>query len=156
MEPRFFRRRLQLAALRAVVANCQVAAWSFNDENAAQAVAVADELCALFLPPLQSPLQLLPTELLAVVLSHLDTHDLARLAATCRPLWHDAPAPPPRPMPLLRSMGPVETELRRRATARGLSLVSSLPKGTLCWVPYLLKCALRDAMRREAPLAVGD
>jgi len=107
-------------------------------------------------PHLLQWLQLLPTELLSVDLSHLDTHDLARLAATCRPLWRDAPAPPPRPMPLLRPMGPVETELRRRATARGLRIVSSLPKGALLWVPYLLKCNLRDALRREVPLAAGS
>jgi len=53
-------------------------------------------------------------------------------------------------------MGPVETELRRRATARGLRIVSSLPKGALSWVPYLLRRVLRDALRREAPLAVAD
>jgi len=46
-------------------------------------------------------------------------------------------------------------ELRRRVTARGLRIVTSLPKGALSWVPYLLKRVLRDAMRREAPLAVG-
>jgi len=58
-------------------------------------------------------------------------------------------------MPLLRPMGLVETELRRRATARGLR-IGSLPKGALSWVPYLLKRVLRDAMRREAPLAAGN
>jgi len=156
-----------LAALRAVATHCQLAAWSFTDEQAAEGLAVVDGLRDLFLPPpsaaasavpqphLLQWLQLLPTELLAVVLSHLDTHDLARLAATCRPLWSDAPTPPPRPMPLLRPMGPVETELRRRATARGLRIGSSLPTGALSWVPYLLKRVLRDAMRREAPLAAG-
>ena len=100
-------------------------------------------------------LQILPTELLSEVLAHLDTYDLARLAATCRLLCRDAPTPPPRPMPLLRPMGPVETELRGRATARGLRIGSSLPAGALSWVPYLLKRVLRDAMRREAPLAAG-
>jgi len=157
-----------LAALRAVATHCQVAAWSFTDEQAAEGLAVADRLRDLFLPPpaaadsavpqphLLQWLQLLPTELLSVVLSHLNTHDLARLAATCQPLWRDAPAPPPRPMPLLRPMGLVETELRRRATARGLRICSSLPKGALSWVPYLLKRALRDALRRETPLAVGE
>jgi len=157
-----------LAALRAVATHCHHAAWSFTDEQAAEGLAVADRLRDLFLPPPATPasavpqphflqwLQLLPTELLSVVLSHLDTHDLARLAATCRPLWRDAPAPPPRPMPLLRPMGLAETELRRRATARGLRICSSLPKGALSWVPYLLKRALRDALRREAPLAVED
>jgi len=157
-----------LAALRAAALHCQLAAWIFTDEQAAEVLTVVDGLRDLFLPPpavvssavpqphLLQWLQLLPTELLSVVLSHLDTHDLARLAATCRPLWRDAPAPPPRPMPLLRPMGPVETELRRRATARGLRIVSSLPKGALLWVPYLLKCDLRDALRREVPLAAGS
>jgi len=155
-----------LAALRAVATHCHLAAWSFTDEQATEGLAVADRLRDLFLPPpaaassaMQQPstlLQLLPTELLSVVLSRLDTHDLARLAATCRPLWRDALAPPPRPMPLLRPMGLVETELRRRATARGLRICSSLPKGALSWVPYLLKRVFCDALRREAPLAVGD
>jgi len=157
-----------LAALRAMATHCQLAAWSFTDEQAAEGLAVVDGLRDLFLPPpaaaasavpqphLLQRLQLLPTELLAVVLSHLDTHDLARLSATCRPLWSDAPTPPPRLMPLLRPMGLVETELRRRATARGLRIGSFLPKGALSWVPYLLKRVLRDAMRREAPLAAGN
>jgi len=158
-----------LAALREVAARCQAAAWSFTDEQAAEGHAVADGLCDLFLPPpaaaslalpqtqphLLQWLQLLPTELLSVVLSHLNTHDLARLAATCRSLWRNAPAPPPRPMPLLRPMGPVETELRRRATARGLRIGSSLPAGALSWVPYLLRCVPRDALRRQAPFSVG-
>jgi len=52
-------------------------------------------------------------------------------------------------------MGLVETELRRRATARGLHIGATLPEGALSWVPYLLKRFLRDAMRREAPLAVA-
>jgi len=81
--------------------------------------------------------------------------DLARLAATCRPLWRDAPAPPPRPKPSLRPTGLVETELRRRATARGLHIGASLPAGALSWVPYLLKRFLRDALRREPPLSVA-
>jgi len=149
-----------------VATHCQVAAWSFTDEQAAEGLAVVDELRDLFLPPPASAalavpqphlllwLQLLPTEILSVVLSHLDTHDLARLAATCRSLWRDAPAPPPRPMPLLRPMGPVETELRRRVTTRGQRIGSSLPKGALSWVPYLLKRVLRD-MLRQTPLAAG-
>jgi len=155
----------QLAALD-VTWRIQAAVWSFSDEQAAKGLAFADDLRALFLPPpavassarLQPPtlLQLLPTELLSIVLSHLDTYDLARLVATCRLLWRDAPTPPPRPMPLLRPMGPVETELRRRATARGLCIVLSLPKGALSWVPYLLNRVLCEALRREAPLAVGD
>jgi len=157
-----------LAALRAVATHCHVAAWSFTDEQAAEGLVVADRLRDLILPPpaaaasavpqphLIQWLQLLPTELLSVVLSHLDTHDLARFAATCRPLWRDAPTPPPRPMPLLRPMGPVETELRRRVTARGLRIGSFLPKGTLSWVPYLLRRVLRDMLRRKTPLAAGD
>jgi len=155
-----------ITALRAVATHCHVAAWSFSDEQAAEVVAFADRLRDLFLPPpaaaysivQQLPLQwlqLLPAELLTGVLSHLDTHDLARLAATCRLLWCDAPTPPPRPMPLLRPMGPVETELRRRATARGLRIGSSLPAGALSWVPYLLRHVIRDALRRQAPVAVG-
>jgi len=158
-----------IAALRAVATRCRVAAWSFSDVQAAEILVVADGLRDLFLPPpaaassvvlqpephLLQWLQLLPAELLSVVLPHLDTHDLARLAATCRPLWRDAPTPPPRPMPLLRPMGPVETELRRRATARGLRISSSLPAGALSWVPYLPRRVLRDALRRQAPVAVG-
>jgi len=155
-----------LAALRAVTSTCVAAAWSFSDEQAAEGLIVVDKLRAVFLPPppaassaTQQPqqhvlqlLQLLPTELLTEVLSRLDTHGLARLASTCRPLWRDAPTPP---LPLLRPMGAVEAELRRRFTARGLRVVSSLPDGALSWVPYLLKRALREALRREAPLAVG-
>jgi len=155
-----------LAALRTIATHCHVAAWSFTDEQAAEGLVVADRLRDLFLPPPaatasavpQPPLlhwlQLLPSELLSVVLSYLDTHDLARFAATCRPLWRDAPTPPPRPMPLLRPMGPVETELRRRVTARGLRIGSSLPKGALSWVPYLLRRVLCD-MLRQTPLAAG-
>jgi len=144
------------------------AAWNFSDEQAAEVRTVADGLRDVFMPPpaaassavaqphLLRLLQLLPTELLSVVFSHLGPHDLARLAATCRPLWRDAPAPPPQPMPLLRPMGLVETELRRRATARGLRIGTSLPEGALSWVKYLLKRVLRDALRREAPLAAGS
>jgi len=149
-----------------VTAACQAAVWSFSDEQAAEGLVFADGLRALFLPPpavassagQQPPtlLQLLPTDLLSIVLSHLDTSDLARLAATCRFFWRDVPTSPPRPMPLLRPMGPVETELRRRLTARGLRIVPSLPKAALSWVPYLLKRVLRDALWREAPLAAGD
>jgi len=158
----------ELAAFRAMAMHFQIAAWNFSDEQAAEVIAIADGLRDVFLPlataassavpqpHLLQWLQLLPTELLSVILSHLDTHDLARLAATCRPLWHDAPAPPPRPMPLLRPMGLMETELRRRATARGLRIGTSLPEGYLSWVPFLLKRALRDALGRESPLAGGE
>jgi len=156
-------------ALRAAAGHCQVLAWSFSDEQAAQVLTVTDGLRALFLPPPVAAsavqltptqlrpilLQILPTELLSEVLAYLDTYDLARLAATCRLLWRDAPTPPPQPMTLLRPMGPVEAELRRRASARGLRIVSCVPEGALSWVPYLLKCALRDGLGREAPLAAG-
>jgi len=98
-------------------------------------------------------LHVLPPELLSVILLHLDTRSLARLAATCRPLWLDTPTPP-QPALLPREIGPVEAELRRRAQ-RDLRIDSSLPKGGLLWVPYLLKCVLRDALRREAPLEAG-
>jgi len=154
-----------LAELRAVATACQAVAWS--DVQADQGLAIADGLRALFLPPPAAAapavqpqfvrlLQLLPQEILSDILSHLDTRDLARLAATCRLLWRDARAPPPRPLPLLRPMGLVETELRRRATGRGLHIGVSLPEGALSWVTYLLKHSLRDAMRREAPLAVAS
>jgi len=53
------------------------------------------------------------------------------------------------------TLGLVEMELRRRAEARGLHIGSSLPEGALLWVPYLLKREFYDALRREAPLAVG-
>jgi len=49
----------------------------------------------------------------------------------------------------------VETELRRRAEARGLDVGSSLHTGATSWVAYLLKRDRRDAQMREAPLAVG-
>jgi len=94
----------------------------------------------------------LPSELLSVILSRLDTCHLARLAATCRSLCRDAPSPPPLP----RAIGPVETELRLRAEARGLDVGSSLPEGATSWVACLLKRDRRDAQRRQAPLAVGS
>jgi len=146
-----------LEALRAVARECQAAAPSFSAEQAVQGLALADEIRAVFLPPtpasqaadaLPTLLQLLPMELLSVLLSQLDTRDLARLAATCRSLWRDAPTPPPRPW------GLVETELRRRAEARGLAIGSSLPEGAASWVPYLVASDLRDALRREALFAV--
>jgi len=87
---------------------------------------------------------------MAIILSQLSTRDLACLAATCRSLWCGAAAPPP----MLPTPGPVETEMWRRAEARGLHIGSSLPGGALAWVPYLLK--RDDALRREAPLAVGQ
>jgi len=147
-----------LTALRAAARECQLAAPSFTDEQAAQGLAVADVLRACFLPPnpaseAQAALQLLqlPAELLSVILSRLDTRDLARLAATCRSLCCDGPTPPPPPRPI----GPVETELRRRAEARGLDVGSSLREAATSWVAYLLKRDRRDAQMRQAPLAAG-
>jgi len=119
-------------------------------------MAITDELRARFLPPASlapaaSLLLQLPAELLSVILSNLDTRALARLAVTCRLLYRDAPTPPPPP----RQIGPVETELRRRAEARGLDVGSSLPEGATSWVACLLKRERRDAQRRQTPLAVG-
>jgi len=86
------------------------------------------------------------------VLTSLDNGGLARLAATCRALWCDAPTPPP---PVLRAMGPVEMELRQRTTARGMDAGSSLPGGATSRVSCLLRRDRRDAQMRQAPLAVG-
>jgi len=146
-----------LAALHAAAHECQLAAPSFSDEQAVQGLAITAELCAHFLPPAASAqagsaLLQLPAELLAVILSRLNTRDLARLAATCRSLCRDAPTPPPPP----RQIGPLEAELRRRAEARGLDVGSSLPEGATSWVVCLLKRDRRDAQIRQAPLAVGD
>jgi len=147
-----------LVALRAAARECQLAAPSFSDEQAAQGLAITDELRARFLPPATSaqpasPLLQLPAELLAVILSNLDTRNLACLAATCRSLCSDGRSlcPPPPP----RGIGLVETELRRRAEARDLDVGSSLPEGATSWVACLLKRDRRDAQRRQAPLAVG-
>jgi len=135
-----------LVALRAAARECQLAAPSFSDERTAQGLAITDELRAHFLPPAQaaSTLLQLPAELLSVILFQLDTRDLARLAATCLSLCRDAPTPPPPP----RAIGPVETELRLRAGARGLDVGSSLPEGATSWVACLLKRDRRDAQMR--------
>ena len=151
-----------LAALRAAARECQLAAPSFSDEQAAEGLAAIDELRAHFLPrpasasSAQAAAQLLqlPLEILSVILSMLGTRELARLAASCRSLWCDDPTLPPPPMPP-RQVGLVETELRRRAVVRGLDVGSSLPEGALSWVPYLLKRDRRNAQMRQAPLAVG-
>jgi len=145
-----------LACLRAA-RECQLAATSFSDDQAAQGLAITAELRAHFLPPTAStqaasPLLQLPAELLTAILSRLDTRELARLAATCRSLCRDAPTPPPPP----RQIGPVEAELRRRFETRDLDVGSSLPEGTTSWVACLLKRDRRDAQMRQAPLAVED
>ena len=145
-----------LTALRAAARECQLAALSFSDEEAAQRLTITDELRAHFQPPASSTqaaslLLQLPAELLCDVLSRLITRDLARLAATCRSLCRDAPTPAPPP----RTFGPVETELRRRAEARGHDIGSSLPEGATSWVACLLKRDRRDARMRQASLAVG-
>jgi len=153
-----------VAALRAAASACHLAAPSLSDEQVAQCLAITDGLRARFLPPafsaqtasllLQLPaeqtaslLLQFPADLLSVILSRLNTRDLARLAATCRSLCRDAPPP--------RAIGPVEAELRRRAKARGLDVGSFLPEGATSWVACLLKRNRRDAQMRQAPLAVG-
>ena len=155
----------QLAALRVLVNQCQAVATSYSEEEAFHGLALADELRAIFLARLPSlsastlghhaeetTLLLLPPELLTVILSALDTRSLARLAATCQPLWLDAPTPVSSP----REIGPVEAELRLRAKTRGLDAGSSLPAGSTSWVSCLLKRDRRDAQRRQAPLAAGS
>jgi len=146
----------------AVATECQALAASFSDEQTAEALTITDKLRAIFQPPalastaVAEPVPLL--EFLSIVLPELmsiimDTHALACLAATCCSLWCSAPTHPPPPLP---TPGLVETELRRRAEARGLHTGSSLPAGALSWVPYLLKRGFHDVLGREAPLAVGD
>ena len=95
-----------LVLLRAAARECQLAAPSFSDEQAAEGLAAIDELRAHFLPrPASSSwtqaalLLQLPLEILSVILSMLGTRELARLAASCRSLWCDDPTPPPPPMP---------------------------------------------------------
>ena len=158
------RGQVALAALRAVATECQAPAASFSDEHAAAGLTITDDLCAIFEPPALAPtgvagpvaqllelLSAVPPELMSIIMSQLDTHALARLAATCRSLWFGAPTPPP----LSPTPGLVETWLRRRAEARSLQIGLSLPAGVLSWVPYLLKRDSYDALRRETPLAVG-
>ena len=153
-----------LVALRAVATECIAFAAGFGDGEAAEGLAITDELRALFQRAAASlaaegmtaqSLELLtvvPPEILSTIMSQLDIRALARLAATCRLLWCDSPTPPPSlPMP-----GLVEMELRRRAAARGLSIGASLPEGALSWVSYLLQRDLLDALRRHAPLAVDE
>jgi len=169
------RRQAALAALRAVATECQTLAAGFGDEQAAVGLTITDELRAIFQRPaaassavtlsgltlasaveMESPppelLSDVPPELLSIILSRLGTRDIACLAATCRLLWCGAPTPSPP----LSTPGLVETELRRRAEARGLHIGSSLPDGALSWVPHLLKRDFHDALRRKAPFAVED
>jgi len=167
------RRRAVLAALRAVATECQALAASFSDEQASEVMSTTDELRALFQRPASTSLavpelaahppellSVVPPELLAIILSRLGTRDLACLAATCHSLWCDVPTPQSIPPPgqvetELLPLGLVETELRQRAEARGLHIGSSLPDGALSWVPFLLKRDFYNALRWEAPLAVG-
>ena len=160
------RRLAALAALRAAATECQTLAAGFSDEEAAEGLAIIEELRAVFQRPAaassasaaeeEAPppefLMDVPPELLSIILWQLDTRALACLAATCRLLWCDVPTPPPA----LPTLGLVETELRRRAQGRGPHVGSSLPEGTQSWLPYLLKRDFYDALRREAPLAVGN
>jgi len=138
----FTRMAAARAALRAVATECQTLAAGFSDEEAAEGLAITEELRAVFQRPASASeeeapppefLMDVPPELLSIILSHLDTRTLACFAATCRSLWCDA-------SPALPTPGLVEMELRRRAEARGLHVGSSLPEGALSWVPYLLKC----------------
>jgi len=158
------RRPAALAALRTVATECQALAASFTDGQAAEGLAITEELHAFFQRPAstsaavvglaaQPPelLTVVPPELLSIILSQLGIRDLACLAATCRLLWCDAPTPPAA----LPTWGLVETELRMRAEARGLHIGASLPEGALSWVPYLLEREFYDALRRQAPLAAG-
>jgi len=148
-----------------VATECQALAAGFSDEEAAEGLAITEELRTAFQRPAAASsavagpmaqslefLSVVPPELLSFILTQLDIRDLACLAATCRLLWCDAPTPPLA----LPTPGLVETELRRRAEARGLHVGSSLPEGALLWVPYLLKHEFCDALRWEAPLAVGE
>jgi len=152
-----------LAALRAVATECQELAAGFSDGQAAEGMVITEELRAIFHRPatassyvagpaaqLPGLLSVVPPELLSIIMSHLDTRALACLAATCGALWCGAPTPHSALPP-----GLVETELRRRAEARGLHIDLTLPEGVLSWVPYLLKRDFYGALRREAPLAVG-
>jgi len=153
-----------LADLGAVATECQARAASLSDEQADEGMTITDGLRAVFQRPASTSsavakpaapslelLSVVPPELLSIILSQLRIRALARLAATCRSLWCGVPNPPsPLPKP-----GLVETELRRRADARGLHIGSSLPEELLSWVPYLLKRDFHDALRREAPLAMG-
>jgi len=138
------RRLAALAALRAVANECQTLAAGFSDEEAAEGLTITVGLRTLFQRPAstsaavaglaaQPPelLTIVPPELVSIILSQLDIRALTCLAATCRLLWCDAPTPPPA----LPTPGLVETELRRRAEARGLHVGSSLTEGALSWVP---------------------
>jgi len=153
-------RQSALAALRAVATECQALAASFSDEQTTEGLILADGMCAVFQRPAAAAavagsaggsaaqllefLSVVPHELLIIIMSQLRTRDVACLAAASRSLWFE-PAD-----------GLVETELRRRAEARGLHIGSALPEGTLTWVPYLLKRDYHRRLRREAPLAVGN
>jgi len=69
-----------LDALRAVTD-----AESFSDEQATSGLTVTDELRAVFQPQaVVLLLSVVPPELLAIILAHLRTRDLASPAANCR------------------------------------------------------------------------
>ena len=143
---------------------CQDLAASFSDEQAAEGLIITDKLRTIFQRPAATSssvagpanparelLSIVPPELLSIIMSQLGTRALACLAATCSSLWRDTPTPQATLPP-----GLVETELRRRAEARGLHIGRCLPAGALSRVSYLLKRDVHDALRREASLAVGD
>jgi hypothetical protein len=144
-----------LTALRAATSECTAAARRFSPEQSAEAVALADQLRALFsrstaaaadVRILERPAPLLPqlpSELILEVLQHLDLRSLARLACTCRQLYFGPPCPPcpPRPTSL------VEAAIRRRADEVGRWTPSSLPAGVSEWVPFLLEREWRSRMQ---------
>jgi hypothetical protein len=92
-----------LASLRAATSECTAAARRFSPEHLAEALALADQLRALFsmsnptatahlIVERQAPLlPQLPTELIFGVLKHLDVQSLGRLACTCRQLYFGPP-----------------------------------------------------------------
>jgi len=154
-----------LAALRAVDTESQAPA-NLSDEQIAEVITKA--MRALFQPPavasavpgsmeveqtLPTELLSIPSDLLPIILSHLDILGLACLAATCRSLRCDRSTPLPHSA---LPFGLVEAELRRRAEARGMHIDPSLPEGALSWVPYLLKCNFYDALTQNTLLDVTD
>jgi hypothetical protein len=150
-----------LASLRAATRECTTAAQRFNTEQAAEAVALTDQLRSLFsrsatamsdarvVQRREPLLPQLPPELTVEVLRHLDVRSLGRLACTCRQLYHDPPCPP-RPSSL------IEAAIRRRADEVGRRTPSSLPEGVSKWVPFLLQREWRDGMELRTAAAGPD